>query len=110
VILEIILENDSVTITIENPFHLDIDTLMKTIYRFAASKRISLSGLDMEGLIPKMVRGIAGCENGCPANAKSLVEQGYLSFTLKYIEGGILTAQASLSNGKSLQLKMFPEF
>ena len=109
-LLDIVLDNDSLTITIEDPFRFDGDALMKKIHGFAASKEISLLGSDVEGLIPKMIRGIAGCENGCPANAKALVEQGYRSFTLKYIEGGILSAQTSLGSGKTLQLKMFPEF
>lgn len=109
-LLDIVLDNDSLTITIEDPFHFDGDTLIEKIHKFAASKEISLLGIDVEGLIPKMIRGIAGCENGCPANAKALVEQGYQSFTLKYIEGGILSAHASLEGGKSLHLKMFPEF
>ena len=109
-LLDIVLDNDSLSVIIEDPFRFDRAALMKEIHRFAASKEISLLGIDVEGLIPKMIRGIAGCENGCPANAKTLVEQGYRSFTLKYIEGGILSAQAGLGGEKTLQLKMFPEF
>jgi hypothetical protein len=109
-LLDIILNNDSLTITIEDPFHFDHPSVMKKINRFAASKNISLSDVDVKGLIPKMIRGIAGCESGCPANAKSLVEHGYRNFDLKYIEGGILSAGVSLEGGITLELKMFPEF
>jgi hypothetical protein len=109
-LLDVILGNDSVTITIEDPFRFDSDFVMKEINGFVASKKIALNGIDVKGLIPKMIRGIAGCEKGCPANAKSLVEQGYRNFDLKYIEGGILSAQVSLEGGSILQLKMFPEF
>ncbi len=109
-LLDIILDNDSLSLTIEDPFHFDGDSVMKRINGFASSKNISLDGIDVRGLIPKMIRGIAGCESGCPANAKSLVEHGYGNFDLKYIEGGILSARASLKEGNTFQIKMFPEF
>ena len=109
-LLDIILGNDSLTITIEDPFHFDSASVMKKVEGFAASRKISLIGIDVVGLIPKMIRGIAGCENGCPSNAKSLVERGYRNFDLKYIEGGILSARVSLKGGNILQLKIFPEF
>ncbi len=109
-LLDIILGNDSLTITIEDPFHFDIGSVIKEIEDFAAARKMSLSDVDVPGLIPKMIRGIAGCENGCPSNAKHLVEQGYRNFMLKYIEGGILSAEVGLENGGLLQLKMFPEF
>jgi hypothetical protein len=69
-----------------------------------------LNVFDIKGLLPKMVRGIAGCEGGCPANALELVSSGFKNFDLAYIEGGILTAKAELENGKTLNLKMFPDF
>jgi len=109
-LLEVILDNDSVTITIDKPFHFDMDSVMEEIEKFTSSKNVILNGIDVRGLIPKMIRGIAGCEGGCPANAKNLVEQGFRNFELKYIEGGILSAEAVISTGKTLHLKMFPEF
>ncbi len=109
-LLDVILGKDSLTITIEDPFHFDSDSVMREINGFASSKNISLDDVDVKGLIPKMIRGIAGCESGCPANAKSLVERGYGNFDLKYIEGGILSAHANLKKGNTLQIKMFPEF
>lgn len=69
-----------------------------------------LIDLDVRRLIPKMIKGIAGCEQGCPANAKGLVSDGFMSFELQCIEGGILSASASIGNGKMLWLKMFPDF
>jgi hypothetical protein len=87
-----------------------MDAVMEKLARFTASKNVSLNGIDVRGLIPKMIRGVSGCEGGCPANAKNLVEQGFRNFTLKYIEGGILSAEAVTPGGKILRLKMFPEF
>jgi hypothetical protein len=109
-VLDVKLGNDSVTITIDNPFHFDMDSVMAEIERLASSKDLTLNGIDVKGLIPKMIRGIAGCEGGCPANAKSLVEKGFRNFELKYIEGGILSATTDVPDGRTLHLKMFPEF
>ncbi len=108
--LVIRIDKDSISITIDNPFRLDLDSIITKIDRFLASKGDGLNGTDIRGLLPRMVKGIAGCEAGCPANAKDLVSRGYRNFELEYIEGGILSAQAKLGNGKTLQVKMFPEF
>jgi len=67
-------------------------------------------GHDFRGLIPKMIKGIAGCENGCPSDAKRLVSRGVKGFELEYIEGGILSARTYLKNGGTLYLKLFPDF
>lgn len=109
-LLDISLDNDSLSINIEDPFHLDIDSVINKIEGFTASKNITLNGVDIKGIIPKMIRGIAGCEGGCPADAKSLVRKGFKNFELKYIEGGILSAQVGVKDGKILHLKMFPDF
>ncbi|MEW6107668.1 MAG: hypothetical protein AB1632_00650 [Nitrospirota bacterium] len=108
--LDVSLGNDSLSITIDNPFRLDLDSVMKKIEDFLSEKGTDLDCMDIKGLIPRMVKGIAGCEKGCPANAKSLVSQGFKNFQLNYIEGGILSATASTGDGKVLSLKMFPEF
>lgn len=108
--LDVIIDQDVLSIHINNPFRLDIEDIFKKIEEFANKKGVSLSEFDIKGLIPKMVRGIAGCEGGCPANALQLVESGFENFKLSYIEGGILVAKAYLSNEKSIELKMFPEF
>jgi hypothetical protein len=108
--LDVRINKAALSITIDNPFHLDLDDLVGRIDRFLASDGEKLNGLDVKGLLPLMVKGIAGCEAGCPANAKSLVEQGYRNFSLQYIEGGILSASAHMANGKILALKLFPDF
>lgn len=108
--LDVSMDNDSLAIPIDNPFHMDMDAIMGKIESFAASKGGTLEGLNIKGLLPKMVRGIAGCENGCPSDAMSIVSAGFNNFDLKYIEGGILTAKAVIENGKEFHLRMFPDF
>ncbi len=108
--LDVRIENDSLALPIENPFRLEIGPLMKQIDHFVSSKGIGLDGLDIAGLIPRMIKGIAGCESGCPADAKRLVSSGYQNFTLEYIEGGILSARTKTAEGKILSVKMFPDF
>lgn len=108
--LDVSIEKDSLSIPIVNPFKLDLDALVGKIGEFCASRGIGPDDLDIQGLIPRMVKGIAGCEAGCPSNAKELVSRGYKNFELAYVEGGILTAQATTGDGKVLSLKMFPDF
>ena len=69
-----------------------------------------VNSLDIPGLLPKLIRGVVGCEQGCPANAKELVEQGYRDYQLKYVEGGILTATQHIAEGSILTIKLFPDF
>ncbi|GER92490.1 hypothetical protein A45J_0206 [hot springs metagenome] len=108
--LDVSIDKDSISIPISNPFHLDIDAILKKIEDFVSSKGLNLNDVDIKGLLPKMVRGIAGCEGGCPANALELVRNGFNNFDLTYIEGGILSAKTELENGSVLNLKMFPDF
>ncbi|MEJ2683819.1 MAG: hypothetical protein P8Z71_05435 [Candidatus Sulfobium sp.] len=108
--LDVSLESDSLSINIDNPFHMDVDSLVQQIGAFLSERGEELSGLDVKGLLPRMVRGIAGCEKGCPADAKSFVSRGFDNFELAYVEGGILTASAKTAGGKVLSVKMFPEF
>ncbi len=100
----------SLSIPIENPFQLDIETTARNIEAFLAARGASAGGIDIRGLLPKMVKGIAGCEGGCPADAKSLVSRGFKNFKLAYIEGGILEALVVTENGKNIAFKMFPDF
>ncbi|MDA8432208.1 MAG: hypothetical protein M0Z60_04495 [Nitrospiraceae bacterium] len=109
-LLDVIIDKDSLPIQIPDPFHPDLDGIVGSIGRFAGEKGTDLSGLDIRGLIPEMIRGIAGCESGCPANAKGLVSKGFRSFDLEYIEGGILSARASAGEDRCFYLKMFPDF
>lgn len=108
--LNVSMDNDSLAIPIDNPFHMDMNAIMKKIEGFAASKGNTLDSLDIKGLLPRMVKGIAGCESGCPVDAKGLVSAGFRNFRLKYVEGGILTAEALTDDGKKVSLKMFPDF
>lgn len=108
--LDVSVEKDSISISIENPFRLDLDSIMKKIKEFAASKGAGLDGMFINELIPGMIKGIAGCEAGCPSDAKHFVSQGFKNFELDYIEGGILTAKMAAINGKTLFIKMFPDF
>jgi hypothetical protein len=108
--LDVHFSNKKVSIVIEKPFRLDLGDIVNRIDQMLISEGTRLNGLDVAGLIPLMIKGIAGCEAGCPANAKSLVERGYQNFTLRYVEGGILTATAKVADNKLLTLKLFPDF
>jgi hypothetical protein len=108
--LDVRIDKDSLSIEIDNPFRLDLDSIVGRIERFLAEKGQEPNGLDLRGLLPRMVKGIAGCEAGCPADAKNVVKKGHQNFKLDYIEGGILSATAELGQGKILSLKLFPDF
>jgi hypothetical protein len=108
--LDVKVNSKSLAIPIENPFRLDIDATVKQIESFLAAEGTKPQGLDFRGLLPKMIKGIAGCEGGCPADAQSFVSRGFTNFKLQYIEGGILHAEAATEDGKQVVLKMFPEF
>jgi hypothetical protein len=108
--LDVSVSGESLSITIDNPFKLEMSAIMSSIREFISGQNINLNGLDIEGLLPRMVKGIAGCEDGCPADAKSLVSQGFSDFEINYIEGGILSAKAKVETHKMLELKMFPNF
>jgi hypothetical protein len=108
--LDVRVAGKSLSIPIDDPFHLDIDATVKRIESFFSEQDAPANGLDIRGLVPKLVKGIAGCEGGCPANAKSFVSRGFKNFSLAYVEGGILEAHAVAENGKDVSLKMFPDF
>ena len=110
VVLDVIINDASASFQIDAPFQADIDVLCSQIERFASLKGTDITALDVRGLIPKMIRGIAGCERGCPANAQDLVSSGYKGFDMQYVEGGILTARRMTAGGSMLALKMFPDF
>ena len=106
--LEVRIDRKSASIAIENPFRLDLDGILDRIQQLLSAEGVSLNGLDVRGLLPLMVKGIAGCEAGCRRSACRVGE--YDNFSLKYIEGGILTAQADMPGGRQLSLKLFPDF
>lgn len=109
-VLEVTIDGSSVTLQIDKPFQPEFEAMMTGIEQLAASKGADIAALDIGTLILEMIRGIAGCESGCPANAKSLISRGYKGFDLRYVEGGILTARSNTGDGSVLQLKMFPDF
>ena len=109
-VLEIIIGSISAIITIDEAFRLDLDDVITRIEQFAGKQGTDISAVDVRGLIPEMIRGIVGCERGCPADAKGLISRGYKYFDLKYIDGGILTARTMIADSKPLYIKMFPDF
>ncbi len=109
-VLDVGIDGNSMTIQIDDPFHADIDVIITEINRFASLNKMAIAGIDLRRLILKMIKGIAGCEQGCPANAKGFVSRGFKNFELQYIEGGILAAQLSSGENKIFHLKMFPDF
>ncbi|MDA8388403.1 MAG: hypothetical protein M0Z58_07070 [Nitrospiraceae bacterium] len=109
-LLDVTIGKDSMTMQIDDPFHIDLNAFVSRIENFASPKGVNIRTLDVRNIIPRMIKGIAGCEHGCPADAKGFVSRGFEGFHLEYIEGGILSATAKVEKGKSLQLKMFPDF
>ena len=79
-VLDVIINNVSVSVPIDKPFQPDLDAIHSQIERFASSKGIDIADLDVKGLILKMIKGIVGCERGCPANAKDLESTGHKGF------------------------------
>ena len=108
--LDVKVNGKSLAIMIENPFHLDIEATANRIETFLVSQGTEPKGLDFRGLLPKMIKGVAGCEGGCPADARRLVARGFTNFKFEYIEGGILHAEAATEDGRQVALKMFPDF
>ncbi len=108
--LDVRLNGRSLSIAIADPFRLDLASIQGRINDFLGGQGVSPAGLDIGGLVPMMVRGVAGCEAGCPADAKGLVARGYRNFRLEYVEGGILTAHADVPDGRTVVLKLFPDF
>ncbi len=108
--IDVSINSDSISINIENPHRVDISKVTGNILDFGNKFGVDLAPYEMDKLIPRMIRGVAGCENGCPSDAQSLVRQGFGEFKLEYVEGGILTAVNTLGNGKPLEVKIFPDF
>jgi hypothetical protein len=108
--IDIRIGDESMSLDIENPHRFNVADVMGDIMNFGKKSNVDLTPLEIDRLIPKMIRGVAGCEGGCPADAKSLVKEGFGKFHLEYVEGGILTANQSLENNSVLQIKIFPDF
>jgi len=108
--IDVKIDSESMSINVDNPHRFDMSQHTENILNFGKKLGVDLTPLEMEKLIPRMIRGVAGCEGGCPSDAQSLVREGFGSFDLAYIEGGILTAVYNLENGKPLEVKIFPDF
>lgn len=108
--IDVNIGNESLTINIGNPYRFDVTQITEKIIDFGKRLGYDLTELNIERLIPKMIRGVAGCEAGCPADAKGLVREGFGGFKISYIEGGILSAESRLKGSQKLTLKIFPEF
>jgi|Deesub1362B_J571_1020462.scaffolds.fasta_scaffold00061_97 hypothetical protein len=106
--IEVRVGNESLTLHVDNPFRINPEELSSQIKRHFS--RFNIDNMDIEGLLPKMVRGVFGCEEGCPADAKRLVSEGYKDFQLEYIEGGILSASCKVNEKDIFSIKVFPEF
>ena len=108
--LEVRVNDKSISITISDPYRPDIAGMSDQINKFASENGVSVNSLDIPGLLPKLIRGVVGCEQGCPANARDFVAQGYRKYTLNYVEGGILTAEQHIAENDVLTIKLFPDF
>ena len=108
--IDVTIGEDSLTLNVTDPFGFGTSGDSKSIIDFGRKLGVDMVGIEVDKLIPRMIRGVAGCEGGCPADAQSLVRDGFGMFDLSYIEGGILSAVCGLEDGKSVSVKIFPEF
>lgn len=108
-LLDISLKGEAVSIQIDNPHRADYDAINNEVSALAGKLSLDISSLGIPELVPRMIRGVAGCEAGCPADAKGLVTAGFKSFKLEYIEGGILSAESEAGDSPVV-LKLFPDF
>lgn len=108
--IDVSIGDKSITVHIENPYRYDSSQLMESILDFGDKSGIDLAALAVDKLVSLMIRGVAGCEGGCPANAQSLAREGFGDFRLTYIEGGILSAVYSGKKGEPVSVKVFPDF
>lgn len=108
--IDVSISSESMSINVDNPHRFDMARHTENIMNFGRKLGLDLSPYEIEKLIPRMIRGVSGCEGGCPSDAKSLVRDGFGVFNLSYVEGGILTAIHKLENGNPLEVKVFPDF
>jgi hypothetical protein len=108
--IDIRIGKEALTLNIENPHRFDFPQVLQSIVDFGAQKGIDIKEIGIPQLIPRMIRGVAGCEGGCPSDAKGVVREGFRNFHLSYIEGGILKAVYRAAHGESLEIRIFPEF
>lgn len=102
------VKKSSLSIPLSDPLNPNLPVITKQIGTFMGCANVEQFGIG--GLIFEMIVGVSGCERGCPSTAMSVVRKGYPGFTLSYIEGGIMTAEAGLIAGQKLCIKFFPDF
>lgn len=103
-------KNGKLTIPLINPHNNDLKDVMAQIDVLAVPHGIDTKALDITGLIRKMIKGVSGCERGCPGDALSFVQKGHPNFTAEYVEGGIVIAKHRIPGKVELSLKLFPDF
>jgi len=108
--LDVHFKGRSLPLKVEDPFRLDPVAFAERIHAFLDGAAHKVGELHLAELLPRMVRGVAGCEAGCPADAKHLVRLGFRDYQLAYVEGGILTARRDLGAGEALEIRLFPDF
>jgi len=109
--IDITYGGNSLEIELPDPHRLDAADVSSRVAEFLdANGAKGADALHLEELFPRMVRGIVGCEQGCPADAQRLVHEGFHDYSLQYVEGGILKASLEVFDGERLEIRMFPEF
>ena len=112
--IEISYGGDSLYLEVGNPHKMNTPKVAKQLAGFLQQNGVdegNIKELSLAELLPKMVRGVAGCEAGCPSNAYSLVRSGFQKYKLEYIDGGILTAKHGVSSSADMiTIKVFPDF
>ncbi len=108
--IDVIIDKENLSIKIENPFHFDTKKTIKKIIDFGQNNGVQLLENEIESLILRLIRGVAGCENDCPADALTLARSGFRNFKVEYTDGGILSAKSLLRNNRIIEIKVFPDF
>lgn len=108
--VDISIGAETLSVHIKDPYRFDASLVKENVKNLENKSGVDLSAYRLDGLIERMVRGVAGCEGGCPSDAKGLVREGFGDFSLSYVEGGILSAEQKLGSGHSLTVKIFPDF
>ena len=108
--IDISINGDSYSFDVENPHRFDVSEVLGDIVDFGNKNGVDLAPYELDKLIPLMIRGVAGCEAGCPSDAMGVARRGFGNFKIAYVEGGILTATQILENGNPLEVKIFPDF
>ena len=79
--------SDSISIVVENPFHNDLDSVVGQKRGILFFKGAALNGVDVRGLIPKMIRSYCrGAGEDALLMPKEFVYRGFKEFSLAYVE------------------------